>query len=1381
MPGKIKKLTAILIVSCLINSLYSQQYNYQFSHLEITKGLSHNRVTCIYKDKKGFMWFGTISGLNKYDGYGFKVFMHDNKDSSSLFDNYILKLFELPDEKIFVLSRTNSCIYDPSLEKFLNTESYFKNVGLPEDKISSIAKTGNDFWFLFADSGLYKLSATKSGYASIHVNNSRTFSSISIADIKSDSKDNLILAYNNGVIEKLNTRSNKVFFSTDVIAKQLNNQLYDFSVYVDKQDAIWLYVAATPFGAFYLNPFTNETKKLSKENGILNNDILSGIVQDNKGLIWIGTDHGGVNVIDKRNFKTSFIKNREDDNTSISQNVITTLYKDNLGIIWLGTYKRGINYYHEDITKFPLYRHLLSDKNSLNYDDVNRFAEDAKGNIWIGTNGGGLIYFDRHSNKFTQYKHDSANANSISNDVIVSLCIDHEEKLWIGSYYGGLDCYDGKNFIHYKHDDANGSTLSDDRVWEIYEDKENNLWIGTFSGGLDRFNRAKKIFYHYKKESSNAVSSDYITSFTEDANGNLWIGTDAGINLLNKQTGKFNYYTTKDGISNDDIISLLTDDNKNIWIGTRNGLSVFNNETKTFQSFNTQNGLPDNSILNILEDNSHNLWISTPHGLAKIFIYHDKKNINITCKNYDEQDGLQSRDFNENAAYKTRSGELIFGGANGFNIFNPAIIRENKNVPQLAFTDFQLFNKSIAVGKETNDHVILSQSISYTKDITLRYNENNFSVEFVALSYDNANKNLYSYKLEGFNDEWLTSSAGTRRATYTNLDPGEYTFTVKASNDDGFWNNKGISLKIIILPPFWKTPVAYGIYMCIIIVVLFFARRMVIHRARMRFALEQERKEAQRMHELDMMKIKFFTNVSHEFKTPLSLILSPIEKIVKTSYEPEQKKQFQLIHRNAKRLLHLVNQLLDFRRMEVQELTLNSSKGDVAMFIKDVCCSFTDLAERKHIKFFYTSYVDHLITNFDHDKIERILFNLLSNAFKFTPQNGSVSVEINMNRRNENVLLEIIVKDTGIGIPKDKKEKIFERFFQTEIPGSLINQGSGIGLAITKEFVKMHNGSISVESEIDRGSCFTVLIPFAEINEEINDSDVSSLKYSDIASSSVEEKEPPQQPSNKTEVSKEKKQIILIVEDNEDFRFYLKDNLKMFYNVIEAPDGKQGWQQVLSMHPALVVSDISMPVMNGIELCKKIKSDTRTKHTPVILLTALAGEEKHLQGLEIGASDYMTKPFNSEILTSRIRNILNQQNILKKTFVRHVEAKPSDVKLESPDEKFMQQALVVIERNLSNPEFSVEDLSRELFISRVAMYKRIFTLTGKSPLDFIRSMRLKRAAQLLEKSDLTVAEVAYEVGFNNPKYFSRLFKAEYNLVPTAFQTEKKKKLKQVRI
>lgn len=1374
MLHEIKKFAAMLLMLCVSAANYAQNYSYQFSQLDITKGLSHNRVTCIYKDKKGFMWFGTISGLNKYDGYSFKVFTHDANDSASLFDNYILKLFELPGEKIFILSRKSSCVYDPVTEKFSNADTYLKSAGLPVSTIQNIIKTGNDYWFLYADSGLYKLSADKNFFTE-KIKNAPYL----IADVQPDMQNNLVIVHKNGFIERIDSKTNKVIFTTGTVAKQLNNQLYDLSVFVDKQNDVWLYVAAAPFGAYYYNPYKDEVKKISKETGVLNNDILSGIVQDNKGMIWMGTDHGGVNVINKKDFTASYIKNREDDNTSVSQNVITTLYKDNLGIIWLGTYKRGINYYHEDITKFPLYRHQPTVASSLSYDDVNRFVEDAKGNLWIGTNGGGLLYFDRHANKFKQYKHSSSNTNTIGSDVIVGLWIDHEQKLWIGSYFGGLDCFDGKNFIHHKHDDANPASLSEDRVWEVYEDAQNNLWIGTFNGGLDRYDREKNIFYHYNKSIPNTIASNYISSFAEDINGDLWIGTDAGISVLNKITGKFRYYNTKDGVSNDDIISLLTDNNKNIWIGTRNGLSVFNNKTKKFQSFTTQNGLPDNSVLNILQDNQNNLWISTPKGLAKIYIYNDRNSISIACKNYDEMDGLQSRDFNENAAYKTRSGELIFGGANGFNIFNPEYITENKNIPAIAFTDFQLFNKSISTGEKINDHVILPASITETKKITLKYNENNFSIEFVALSYDNAEKNLYAYKLENFNDEWLTVSARTRRATYTNLDPGVYTFRVKASNDDGYWNNAGNSIQITILPPFWKTPLAYVLYFLAAIAILFFARRLIIHRARMRFAFEQERREAQRMHELDMMKIKFFTNVSHEFKTPLSLILSPIDKIIKNTHEPEQKKQFQLIHRNAKRLLHLVNQLLDFRKMEVQELTLNAMQGDIAKFIKDTCCSFTDLAEKKHIQLFYTSYVDKLITFFDHDKIERILFNLLSNAFKFTPQYGSVSVEVNAIKRNEDILLEIRVKDTGIGIPKEKKEKIFERFFQTEIPGSLINQGSGIGLSIAKEFVRMHNGSITAESELDKGSCFTLLLPFKEINEEAVENIITPAKHDEEVLNAVHNGKETKQPPAPTTDTKTKKQTVLIVEDNEDFRFYLKDNLKSCYNILEAPNGKEGWQTVLSMHPDLVVSDISMPLMNGIELCEKIKTDARTKHIPVILLTALAGEDKHLHGLETGAADYMTKPFNFEILNSRIRNILNQQTALKKALIRQVEAKPSNVQVESADEKFIQQALSIIEKNLSNPEFTVEDLSRELFISRVAAYKRIFALTGKSPLDFIRSIRLKRAAQLLEQSNLTIAEVAYEVGFNNPKYFTKFFKTEYGLVPSAYQAQNKNKEKEV--
>jgi len=556
--------------------------------------------------------------------------------------------------------------------------------------------------------------------------------------------------------------------------------------------------------------------------------------------------------------------------------------------------------------------------------------------------------------------------------------------------------------------------------------------------------------------------------------------------------------------------------------------------------------------------------------------------------------------------------------------------------------------------------------------------------------------------------------------------------------------------------------------------VFLYARRIDMQRAKMRFELEHEREEAQRLHELDMMKIKFFTNVSHEFRTPLSLILTPVDKLLRSAHEPEQKKQFQLIHRNARRLLNLVNQLLDFRKMEVQELRLNPVQGDILNFVKEVSYSFTDLAEKKNIRFSYTSNPERFITQFDHDKIERILFNLLSNAFKFTNENGFVSVDVNIIKNDAGDQLEIKVKDNGIGIDKDKQANIFEHFFQSDVPQTMLNQGSGIGLSITREFVRLHGGTIEVESDVNKGSCFTVLIPVSEVEEhspvdaftmqkELNENNVA------LNGNGFEE-----QAVYKVKASNGKKQTILLVEDNEDFRFYLKDNLKEFYHVIEAPNGRAGWQKVLAMHPDLVVSDISMPLMDGIELCKKIKKDQRTRQIPVILLTAMMGDDNHLKGLETGATDFMTKPFNFEIMLSRIRNILSEQKTLKKTLNKQVEVKASEAKIESADEKFIRSALEIIEKNLSNADFSVEELSRELYMSRVAVYKRIFALTGKAPIDFIRSIRLQRAAQLLEDSSLTVAEVAYEVGFNNPKYFSKFFKAEFNQVPSAYTSQKRK-------
>jgi signal transduction histidine kinase/DNA-binding response OmpR family regulator len=571
-----------------------------------------------------------------------------------------------------------------------------------------------------------------------------------------------------------------------------------------------------------------------------------------------------------------------------------------------------------------------------------------------------------------------------------------------------------------------------------------------------------------------------------------------------------------------------------------------------------------------------------------------------------------------------------------------------------------------------------------------------------------------------------------------------------------------VSLKITILPPFWKTRTAFVLYIVLVLGILMVTRKLIQQRERMKFAIEQERQEAQRMHELDMMKIRFFTNVSHEFRTPLTLILTPLERILKNTKEPDQQNQFQLIHRNAKRLLNLVNQLLDFRKLEVQEIKFNPSEGDIVRFLRDTVYSFSDLSEKKDIRLEFKSSLASLDTVFDQDKLEKILFNLLSNAFKFTPEHGSVTVTLDVVEQNGAQWIEIKVSDTGIGIPADKQENIFERFFQHDLPKSMVNQGSGIGLSITKEFVKSHEGTISVESEPGRGSCFTVRLPVKDVRLESK-----AAAAEDIAT-------PEEIPVTDEEVKQTVKlPTLLLVEDNEDFRFYLKDNLKLHYQILEAKDGKEGWTTALSALPDLIVSDVMMPEMNGLELCRKIKNDSRVSHIPVILLTARTAEEQKLEGFETGADDYITKPFNFEILQSRIRNLIHQRELFQKEFRKHIDVKASDLKITSLDEKLIRNAIACVESKISDPDFSVEDLSRELGMSRVYLYKKLLALTGKSPLEFIRTIRLQHAAQMLEKGQLTVSEVAYKVGFNNPKYFTKYFKEEYHMLPSLYAGRKR--------
>jgi signal transduction histidine kinase/ligand-binding sensor domain-containing protein/DNA-binding response OmpR family regulator len=1387
----IRSLVCIVLLLPFWNSVKAQYDQYQFSHLNIENGLPHNDVNCFYKDNKGFLWLGTMAGLARYDGYSFKVYKHRSKNNSTISDSDVRTINEGPDNKLWIETRAGLDIYDPQTEQFdHNIKPELDKYGVQEANIRMIKKGHQGvYWFVSLVTGLYKYDSKtlKAVHISHHLRVDNTVGASPVIDLTEDKDGNAWVIHADGLLEMISQKTKRVDQRVNLSENFYDRESDTYKLFIDRQGLVYVYDISTSTGLVSFDPQTKVLRQISKGSSYLklNSDIVTGVVQDKEDNIWIGTDHGGINVVNKKTATIKYVLNNENDSKSLSQNSISSIYYDDQGIVWIGTFRKGINFYHPGIIKFNLIKHS-SDPGSLIYSDVNRMVEDKAGNIWIGTNGKGLVYYNRTTGKFTSYRHDSKNPNSLSHDAIIAIYIDKFEKLWIGTYTGGFDVFDNGVFKHYKSIPNDPESLSDNKVSDFLEDTSDRFWIATMGGGLNLFDRKSGKFKRYRQHNS-MVSSDYVFKVLEDAHKNIWIGTSYGMNFMANGSDRFekiiNNPNDENSLVNDNVNSFIQDKSGKLWIGTRDGLSVYNPKSKQFRNFTTDNGLADNNIMDIQQDNNGNVWVSTANGLSKITV--DEKNgFKVKFENFDENDGLQGKEFNRIASVKLSTSELAFGGPDGINIFQPSSIKPYRQNSKLFITDFQLFNKTVTANTSLGGRTILRRSIFETKDITLSHDQNVFAIEFASVNYVGPHKVKLQYMLEGFDQGWISTDNSSRKATYTNLDPGDYTFKVRAISADDVSAVKPVVLKIRILNPWYTSTLAKILYAVFFGAALYYLRHRGIRKLKAQFAAEQEKKETQRIleqeksesqrlidserleavryREMDAMKIKFLTNVSHEFRTPLSLILAPVDKLRKALDDDQLKEQVSMIQKNAKRLLNLVNQLLDFRKMELKEIKLQKQPGDLISFAKEITYSFKDIAEQKNIQLTFNTTYETLKLNFDHDKIERILFNLLSNSFKFTFNNGKVNVSMDCIMMDQ-YMVEIRVRDSGIGIPKEKQDKIFDSFFQNEIPDAIINQGSGIGLAITKEFVKLHGGEIFLESSQNEGSCFIILIPFDELREQrfTTNNFIDALIADDI-------------PAEKDTIaySSSKKTTVLLVEDDADLRFYLKDNLKEDFNVIEAVNGKDGWQKALFHHPNIIVSDISMPEMNGIDLCKKIRLDSRTMQIPVILLTALIGEEQELTGLETGANDYMTKPFSFEILHSKIRNILAQQESFRKVYQKQVEVKPIKVESESPDDNFLQQVLQEIEKNIANSNFSVDILSGLLFVSRVTLYKRIVALTGKTPLEFIKSYRLKRAAQLLEQGKLTVSQVCYKVGFKTTKNFVKSFKEEFDILPSKYSENK---------
>lgn len=1322
---------------------------YMFKHLEVKDGLSNNQVNAIYKDSRGFMWFGTASGLNRYDGYEFKVYRNQNNDAKSLPDNYIENIQEDVSGNLWIRTSAGYVFYNSLTDTFdRDVEKWMWNIGISGNPSSIYIDKHKIFWVYVLGKGIYRYVNGEKKAERVNVK-AEALLNADIVDMI-ESNEGILLIYNHGVLvcldkEKLNVKWTINDISSDIGKETVN----DFSLFIDQKEQLWIYGV---LGMWIYN-LPQKTWELRSPKDDSYNSVRA-VAQDKRGRMWLGKDQDGVELVDVQGNHIHLI-NVPNNERTLSNNTITALYEDAAGTMWVGTYKKGISYYNESIFKFGI----------VDIGDINCVENGRKDVVWLGTSGSGLICWNRSTDERKVFSHTS-DPHSISSDIIVSLLLDSNDKLWAGTYWGGLNCYDGNRFIHYRAGGEN--SLASDNVWALVEDADKNIWIGTLGGGLQCLNPATGVFVTYSSNNSNLVS-DHVSSLCLGRNNTLIIGTSVGVAIMDLATRKItNFAGNRSGVrqfTNQTVNQVYEDSRGLIWVGTREGLNVYDPKQDELYEVAVKPNFSEFYILGITEDENKSMWVSAGGELINVTLSVEGKTgkLSFRCHTYDERDGLQSCDFNQRSLKRLHSGEIVVGGLYGLNNFRSDNIKYNRALPKVMFTGFQLFNEEVKVGEEYDGQIILKEALNKTKEVVLGYKQNVFTVLFASDNYVLPEKTRYHYKLDGFNEDWLISMADQHRVTYTNLAPGSYLLKVKATNSDGYAGTEEATLKIVILPPFWMTPWAYACYIFLLIGGLFLAFYAVQRRERNKFKIRQMEQDAQRAEEVNQMKFRFFTNVSHELRTPLTLIISPLEGMIKETKEAKQLDKLNLMHRNALRLLNLVNQLLDFRKNEMAGLHLSLSEGDIVAYVRNICSSFLILSEKKNVHLTFFTAVESLNMAFDEDKVGKIVMNLLSNAFKFTPDGGRVDVSLEILKGSPETL-EIKVSDTGSGVKDEDKERIFERFYQVEHEGeSNRSTGSGIGLSLVRDFVTLHGGAVRVFDNVGSGSVFVVDIPVKHsvvnvatpLSQEAAEEDAAALDTETIAA------------DEDTQPFEKRKPLVLIVDDNEDFITFMRDSLSLYFSVQSAVNGREAWNIIPELMPDLIVSDLMMPEMDGNELCRNVKADKRTQNIPFVLLTAKQSVENKVEGLTIGADDYVTKPFNMEVLILRMRKLIDLSSRSKSR--NRIDPEPSDIVITSLDEKLIENAIKYVEANISRSDLSVEELSHELGMSRVHLYKKLLQITGKTPIEFIRVIRLKRAAQLLRESQQNVSEIAYQLGFNNPKYFSKYFKDEFGVLPSVYQ------------
>lgn len=1354
----LKWILLLWICSTALNLL--GQLAASFQYLSKKDGLSQVSVFAVAQDDAGFMWFGTKDGLNKFDGYQFKIYKN-NTSPNSLIANDIRTLYIEPKNKYLWIGTTSG------LSKYqVNTDDFVNYIHSPSDDssisnnvIRTIYKDSKDRLWIGTAVGLNLYDEANNNFKKFHLDD-KIAGAQDVKAIIEDAAHQLWFGTSNGLYKLLENQDGSLIFERldDNISRQLSG-LHIKSILEDKERNFWIGTYKQGINYWDRKKDVVRIYKSKKDTPTsLSHNNIRSMCLDQKGNLWVGT-FNGLNFLAKGSQYFIHYSKKEHGTTGLSDKSVRSVFIDKQGSLWLGTYYGGINHLDKNYGRFQNFRHSLA-KNTLSSDVVSSFAEDNNNSLWIGTEGGGLNYYDFKTGKFKSYQFQEEQINSLSGNNVKELLLD-KNKLWIGTYQAGLNLFDieKQTFQHFKHDPQNNNSLSNNNVYGLHKEND-KLWISTYGGGLDILDLKHKQFYNYSHKSGNnkSLSSDQTRVLLQTRDKQLWIGTEKGLNKINLNAHGFplNFDLF---LAGEKIYTLQEDVHSNIWIGTiSNGLYCLNPITQDIQHFTTEEGLPGNTIFGILETNENELWLSTNNGLSK---FQPKQ---ITFTNYSYSDGLKNAEYNFNAYYKTESGDFLFGGINGFTRFNPNTIQQNEFIPPIAFTELRRNNKVVPI-KENRG--CLKQNINNTEQIIFKYNEANFSISFAALDYFSPENNRYAFILEGLDNNW-NHTRGKTEATYTIQREGDYIFRLRGGNSDGLWNPNERQLKIRVLPPPWRTNWAYFLYV-VAICLLFYALYRFIH---LRHKLDLQQIAKQQQEELHEVKLRFFTNITHEFRTPLTLILGPLKELInKEKHSQNVGNQLSLIERNAERLLNLVNQVLTFRKLAADHEPMKVINGNIVLFLKEIFLPFQKSADLKGVNYIFKTTSNQINAWYDQDKLEKVFFNLLSNAFKFTQEGGQI--EMHIEEKDEFIVVKII--DNGQGIDPRVRKQIFKRFYEKANSAFSSVKGSGIGLAISKQMVELHKGAIFVENKgAHRGTTIVVQLPQGrkhfkeeEVIEGLFDPE-QIMDYSPLIDAQ-QDVSAFLQTENK--IIDTQSRLLLIVEDNEEIQGYIKQIFAKDYRLITANNGLEGLQKAKKHLPDLIISDVMMPKMDGITFCGQLKTNIEISHIPIVLLTARTAALFKIEGLKTGADDYVTKPFNPEELRLRVRNIIQSRQDTRDKFARILTFDPKEISITSADEQFLENALQLVEKHIENYEFNVLQFASELAVSRPLLFTKLKALTGQTPNNFIKTIRLKRAAQLLKTKKLNVSEVAYKVGFKDPKYFRKCFQQQFDILPSKYGEE----------